>query len=391
MNKLAKKIKTTINDMDKPLLIISIGLFIFGLLNIVTASSREAVSLEVPLYYYFYRHLIMLLIGFGGSIIILALPTSFYKKTIIFFLGMVAVLVAMSLLVGKMHRGANNWTNIGFGTFQPSEFAKPLIIVAMSILIEKYYYNLHTKKVNKYDLIARMIAVGCIIPVLVFLQKDFGTMFIIFMIFFIMFISSPISFADKSKTIFSLGIIGVIAIMGLFILKGEILTEAQIDRFYYFAPCKNYETTGYQICNAYISINDGGLLGLGIGKSKQKYSYIAEPHTDMIFSIMSEEYGAVAMTLVFLSYVIVLYRITMLSIKANTIRGKYICLGSLVFIFMHIFINLGGLLGLIPLTGVPLPFFSYGGSFTITLMATLSLVLRVSIETKNQKIKINRI
>ena len=123
-------------------------------------------------------------------------------------------------------------------------------------------------------------------------------------------------------------------------------------------------------------------IKFGIGKSKQKYSYISEPHTDSIFAIFVEEWGFIAAIFIFICYALVLGRVLTISSRAKTIRGRYITLGIAVYIFMHIFLNLGGLFGLIPLTGVPLPFLSYGGSFTICLMCSLTIVQRVCIETK---------
>lgn len=117
-------------------------------------------------------------------------------------------------------------------------------------------------------------------------------------------------------------------------------------------------------------------------------SYIPESHTDSVFAIIAEEYGFLRSTFIFIAYVIILYRILRLSMRANTLRGRYICFGVAIYLFLHIFVNLGGLFGVMPLTGVPLPFLSYGGSFTLSLIMTLGMVQRVHIETENQKIKI---
>ena len=183
--------------------------------------------------------------------------------------------------------------------------------------------------------------------------------------------------------------IGALALLVIYLKQGYILNEARISRFTSFLdPCGNYEKGGYQVCNSYIAINDGGLWGLGIGKSKQKYSYIPEPHTDSAFAIIAEEYGIYRTIFIFILYGIVLYRIAVIGSKASTLRGRYICVGILSYIFVHIFINLGGMFGIIPLTGVPLPFLSYGGSFVLSLIASLAIVQRIAIETKNKKIKI---
>ena len=130
------------------------------------------------------------------------------------------------------------------------------------------------------------------------------------------------------------------------------------------------------------------MFQLGIGKSKQKYSYIPEPHTDSAFAIIAEEYGIIRTIFIFIGYTVILQRLTSIASKASTLRGRYISVGVAAYIFAHIFINLGGMFGVIPLTGVPLPFLSYGGSFVLSLIISIFIVQRVNIETKNKKIKI---
>lgn len=374
--------------MDKPLLVLTIFMISYGLLNIVTASSREAVTQDVPLYYYFYKQSEMLLISFILSIIILNINTKKYDTlACIAYLAILAVL-GFLYMNGDAHRGSKNWITIGTIRFQPSEFAKPILIVCTSILFEKFYKKLRTKGINHYDLIFIILVVGGLYPVIVFLQKDLGTGMILLGIFGILFLASPILKVDKLKTSLFVCIALVIIVLGVLASGHKILTEEQLDRFNFFNPCSNYEEGGYQICNGMIAINDGGLFGLGIGKSKQKYSYIPEPHTDSVFAIIMEEYGLIFSTILLAIYIAILYRIFIIASMATTIRGRYFCLGVGTYLFLHIFVNLGGLFGLLPLTGVPLPFLSYGGSFTISLICSLAIVQRVNIETKNKKIKI---
>lgn len=390
MKTLIKHIRKTYHDMDKVLLWTTVAMFVFGLLSIVSASSREAVvRYGSTLYHYFFRQSIMLLVGFGASIFIINFSTKSYKKYAVIGFIVINLLLLYLWLYGTAHKGAQNWLYIpGFGSFQPSEFAKPIIIVCLSLLFDQYYQKLKNPKIKHWDIIGNILLVGLFSAIIIFLQKDLGTMMIIIVTFGVMFLASPILKLEKLKTIGLLIIVAGIAMMGMYAIKGYILTDAQLARFNFFNPCTRYETGGYQVCNGFIAINDGGLLGLGIGKSKQKYSYISEPHTDSIFAIIGEELGFVRASLVFVAYILILYRILKLSETANTIRGKYICLGVAVYLFMHIFLNLGGILGVIPLTGVPLPFLSYGGSFTVSFIVSLTLVQRVAIETKRQKITV---
>ena len=384
-----KKIKKYINDMDKVLLISVIVLCIFGLLNIVTASSREAViNLDESLFYYFYRHLIFLVLGLIGTIIIVSIPTKKYYNYIPILYIVIVGLNLWLILRGSSTRGANNWINLGFFKLQPSELAKPILIVMLACLFEKYYKHLKNKTDLSVKKIMTIIITGSLLVLIVFLQKDLGTATIIFGIFGVMLLTSPINKKFKFQSCIVL-IIGILLASLIFVSNGsKILTKAQSSRLDYFNPCSKYETSGYQVCNAFIAINSGGLFGVGIGKSAQKYSYIPEPHTDMVFSIISEEYGVLRTTVIFIVYLIILYRILNLASKTKSIKGRYICIGVSTYIFLHIFINLGGLFGLIPLTGVPLPLLSYGGSFTLSLLFSLAVVQRIHIENKNQKIKI---
>ncbi|MBE6144219.1 MAG: FtsW/RodA/SpoVE family cell cycle protein [Firmicutes bacterium] len=381
-----QKIKKLFKNIDKPLFFVMLIIIIFGLLNIVTASSRETVvRYEQSLYHYFFQHLIMLSIAFIGSLVIIKTPTKSYKLLGPFLYIVVLCLLLYLSVVGIAERGSINWLSIGGFTFQPSELAKPVMIVTLALLFEKFYKKIRMPNTNHYDMIGFILGAGLIMPVIVFLQGDLGTSLIILGIFFVMFISSPILKIDKFKTIIFLFIVGVIGIIGVYSIKGHILTEAQTERFDFFNPCSKYEDSGYQICNGFIAINDGGLLGLGIGKSKQKYSYIPDPHTDSVFAIIAEELGFLLSTLIFIAYIFILGRILRIATNASTVRGRYMCLGISVYMFLHILLNLGGLFGILPLTGVPLPFLSYGGTFTICLVCSLAIVQRVHIETYSQK------
>ena len=384
-----RKIKNNFRDLDKTLFIVTVGLFIFGLLNIVTASSSESVTrYNMSLYYYFFQQLKMLGAGFFISFFIINIDTKKYRffAPIAFFI-ILAVLIYL-LIAGTDTRGSRNWISILGFRFQPSEMAKPIIVICLGLLFETFYRKLRNKKIKHYDMIGVILFVGLLIPIIVFLQKDFGTMFILVCIFGVMFLASPIYRIEKLKTIILLVVLAIVGGLIMISQKGYILNKTQMNRFNFFNPCQRYETGGYQVCNGFIALNQGGLFGVGISKSTQKYSYIPEPHTDSVFAIIGEEYGVLRCSILFILYIVILKRILNLASIANTIRGKYFCLGIATYIFLHILVNLGGLFGVLPLTGVPLPFLSYGGSFTISLVCALAVVQRVAIETKNKKIKL---
>lgn len=397
MKKIIRNFKQFIKDMDKLSLILTIALFGFGLFSIVSASTREAVNnLDQSVYYYFGRQVVVLITCIIAYIMILFIPTKSYKKGNYFFIKLLWVAVfalnAYMVLKGSGTRGANNWLKIpGIGfQIQPGELAKPVLIVTVALIIEasaKYFRN---PKIKHWAGIGIFLVVGLSTAMLIVLQKDLGTACINMGIFGVLFMSSPIMSKDKWKTV-GIGVLSVLVIFGCMNLMGKNpLTEEQNSRLTSFwDPCDEEKRNdeGYQICNAYIAINLGGLTGVGVGKSTQKYSYIPEPHTDMIFSIIAEEDGFIVGTIILIAYMVLISDIMLLSSKAMSISGKYICLGVATYIFLHILLNLGGLFGLIPLTGVPLPFLSYGGSFALMLSVSLAMVQRVHVETKRYRIK----
>ena len=163
----------------------------------------------------------------------------------------------------------------------------------------------------------------------------------------------------------------------------------QKSRLTFKNPCTRYtEETGYQVCNGFIAINNGGLFGKGLGNSTQKYLYLPEAHTDFIFPIMVEELGLLFSIAFILGYLIILYRIVKIAKQSTNLRNSIICYGIAIYILLHLIVNFCGILALIPLTGVPVPFLSYGGSFTMNLILCIFIVERICVEDKITKNKI---
>ena len=214
------KIKRLFKDMDKSLFFVMVIIIIFGLLNIVTASSRETVvRYDQSLYHYFFQHLIMLTIALIGSIAIINVPTKSYKLLGPFLYLFVLCLLIYLSIVGAKERGSINWLSIGGFTFQPSELAKPVMIVMLSILFERFCNKLRNTKIDHYEIIGGILFVGLLMPVIVFLQGDLGTSLIILGIFALMFIASPILKIDKFRTIIFLFIVGTIGLVGVYLWK----------------------------------------------------------------------------------------------------------------------------------------------------------------------------
>lgn len=239
MKQIIKKMRQNLKDLDKPLLIITLGLFIFGLLNIVTASSSESVTrYNTSLYYYFFQQLKMLGIGLVLTLFIINIDTKRYRFFApLAFFAILALLIYL-LIAGTDTRGSRNWLNIMGFTFQPSEFAKPIVIVCLGLLFETFYKKLRNKKIKHYDMIGVILLVGLLIPVIIFLQKDFGTMLILTCVFGVMFLASPIYRIEKFKTILFLIVLAFVGGLLMLNQKGYIFTKAQMNRFTFLIRVK---------------------------------------------------------------------------------------------------------------------------------------------------------
>lgn len=373
------------SKIDKPLFIICILYSVIGVIMVLSASNVSAVlSYKESPYYFFIRQSIFVLGSyFIGLFIILRLPLYKYKKVMpLMSIGIIGVLVFL-LVAGEVMSGTRSWINLKFFTLQPSEFAKTIIILFMA-----FYYDKMSKKKNvKYEFFVP-IAFGIIVFLLVALQPDLGTAIIIAGIVFLTFLAIPFPNNEIAKNLKIAG--GAVLVIGaVFILSGsDFLNEMQKNRLTFKAPCTRYtQETGYQVCNGFIAINNGGLLGKGLGNSTQKYLYLPEAHTDFIFPIMVEEMGLLFSICFIFGYMYILYRILKIAKESVSLRNSIICYGVCTYILLHLLVNFMGILALIPLTGVPVPFLSYGGSFTANLIICMFIVQRVCVENKVTKTK----
>ncbi len=375
-----------LSKMDIPLLLIMLIFIVLGLTMIYSASSvSSVVRYGYAPYHFFVRQAIFVGVSlFVGFTLIIRLPTRTYGA--LAWPLLIAIILALVLLFikGEVTNNAQSWYDFGFFSLQPSEFAKSILIVFMAVFYNKLQYK---KSKNIYSYLIPLAA-GALIAGLVIMQPDLGSAAIIAGIVFLTFISIPLV---KNNMIRFIKIIAIGLVIGLIVLLysgADFLNSMQIDRLTFQNPCSRYtETTGYQVCNGFIAINNGGLFGVGLGNSTQKYLYLPESHTDFIFPIIVEELGLVTGILIILGYIFMLYRILKIAKSSENLRCSVLAYGTFWFLTLHILVNLLGILALIPLTGVPLPFLSYGGTFTVNVIIMLFVVERVNIENNINKTK----
>ena len=375
--------KSLFRKMDKTILVFMIIYSILGLVMILSASSVSAVlRYAVSPSYFFVRQLIFIVASFFvGIFFVLKIPTFRYRVLSLLYLAGVLGLLFLVFGYGFIAGGAQSWLDLGFFNLQPTEFAKTALILFMACF---YEHSIKSKKPFMYNLIPIIIAL--IIFFLVAMQPDFGGAIIIAGIVFFTFLVVP--FAKDSKVAFVkyLGIATIVGIAVLLYSGSDLFNSTQLARLKFQAPCERYmESTGYQVCNGFIAFHNGGLFGVGLGNSSQKYLYLPEAHTDFIFPILVEELGLIVGIIVIFGYAFLLYRILCIAKGCDSMRNALICYGTFIYLLLHLLVNFMGVLALIPLTGVPLPFLSYGGSFNMNVILILFVVERISIENKQSE------
>ena len=383
--------RSKFKNMDKFLFVLMLAFTIFGLIMVFSASSMTAVlQYGQKESYFFIKQLVYVIVAYILGFVILFIPYKWIrllkKSYKIISLCTIGILL-LTIFCGETINGVTSWLRIGPVQLQPSEFAKTAVILFLA-------FSFSNKKniFNNYKFLMPFVS-GIICVALIAAQPDFGTAMILGVICFFLFLSIPLKDSNYKKMKIVSGVLVIFAVI-LFIFGGEILkttnilNEEQISRLTYSNPCTRYsEKTGYQVCNAYIAINNGGLFGTGLGNSTQKYLYLPEAYTDFIFPIIVEELGSVAGALVIVGFLVMLFRIIKIAKESNDLSGSMIAYGTFALIVAHLLINLLGVLAIIPLTGVPLPLLSCGGSFIINVIVLLFMTQRTCIESKNRTLR----
>lgn len=381
--------RSKIKNMDKSLFLLLILFTVLGLVMVYSASSMTAVlQYGQNGSYFFFRQLFFVIIAYIIGFFILFMPYGLIrqikKMNKIIILAAIFLLI-MTLVAGTRTNGATSWLKIGPISLQPAEFVK-----TMSILFIAFSFTNTKKMFSDYKFLTPFI---WIIPIflLIYKQPDLGTDMILVITCFIMFIGLPIKNKKFGKLKILAGACAII-VACMFFMGGNLLknflTEEQASRLTYNNPCTRYrEKTGYQVCNGFIAINNGGLFGVGLGNSKQKYLYLPEAYTDFIFPIVVEELGSIPSSIILIFFLILLFVILKIARNSETLPGSLIAIGTFGLILAHLLVNLLGVLAIIPLTGVPLPFLSSGGSFAFNLIILIFMTLRVSIENKNIRLR----
>lgn len=346
-----------------------LGISLAVLYSISTASS-ESEALSV-----FVRQCIYATIGIFAMLFFTFTDYQIFKSksTAIYFITL--IVLAAVMLFGTTVRGTSGW--IGFGIFrvQPVEVAKLALIVFMASFISQ-------KRLEIGEL-GRVIASSVLIGFMIFLvakQPDFGSAMVLTGVWIGMLLVSGIS----RKIVFSLFVLGIlVSIFGWFQLADY--QKARINSL--IDPAADAKGSGYNVIQSMIAVGSGGIMGKGIGHGSQsQLNFLPEKHTDFIFASITEELGLVGSLAVIVLFFVIFYRIRRIAKKAQDNFGYLVAVGILLMLFLQSFENIGMNIGIMPVTGIPLPFLSYGGSSLIAVLASIGIINNIYLRSDSNPI-----
>lgn len=365
--KVNREKKVIRGSIDWSLVIVVCLLIVFGLLMLYSASSYNAQLKFGSPSFYVKNQLKNTAIGLAAMFIIAFIPQEFIKKItfVIYGFAIIGMLLLLSPL-GEEYNGATRWLNLKFTTIQPSEIVKIAVVLSLALLIGKFYP--YIEDVKMFYIIFAFCAVGAVLTILV--SDDLGTGLIILGMGFVMLLVSSKKLKWLIVTYAGIAVIGIAYMLLRSTKRIRIDAWLHIDQY--------ADDKGYQITQALYAIGSGGILGKGLGKSTQKLGFIPESENDMIFSIISEELGILGGILLIALFALLIWRMKKIYDNATDIYSRVVVAGVASHIAIQTFINIAVVSNLLPNTGVPLPFISYGGSAVIFLLLEVGLVLSVS-------------
>lgn len=367
-SQLKKKEKITLfSNLDYPLLITVVLVSLFGLIMVYDASVVQAYKDFSDRYYYIKQQIIWAILGIFLMMVASVFKYTNYKKiSLPLFLGSLALLFAVLIPgLGSSAGGAHRWLNLRFVTVQPAELIKITSIIFFASLFERSMRTL-----------AFLSIVGLVVIIVGLLQKDLGTSIVFFLTSLTMYVVAG------AKLAYLLAMLPFAVLGFIFFTITSSYRRQRILAF--LDPFADPQGYTYHISQVLIALGSGGIFGLGLGQSRQKFEYIPEVTTDSIFAIVGEEFGFIGALILISFFSLIIWRGFKIAENCTDRFGKLLAAGLTTWLGIQILINLAAMVSLIPLTGVPLPFISYGGSALLANLVAVGILLNISRYNKNQ-------
>ncbi len=357
--------------LDMPFLVLTILLVLIGVIMMFSASYASAYATEGSSTYYFARQGLFAVAGIGGMLFVSRLNYQMWR-----YLSRPILLVTMGIMLitpifGLTGGGATRWIRIGSIRFQPSEVAKLAVIMSYAQLIARYKDKMRTLR----GLIPFAGILGVMVLALLFQKHLSGTIIICAVAAAMLFLGGV------QLKWFAIGL-GAIAVLGVIYLSTMGYAAERITAW--LDPWSDPQDSGFQIIQSLYAIGSGGLMGLGLGRSRQKYRYLPEEHNDYIFPIVCEELGFVGAVVIILLFALLIIRGYWIAMHAKDRFGALLVGGISTLMALQVFFNIGVVTNFLPATGISLPFFSYGGTALLIQLFEMGLVLSVSRDCDNQ-------
>lgn len=357
--------KKDLKELDFILLFATVALSVIGLIVLYSAYGGNLKPILTQLF--------ATILGFLIILVLCTVDLDFIKKSYWYVYGLMIILLLMTLALGRGldEWGAKSWVYIGSFSFQPSEIAKVGIIFSLAAFLDKHKFDINDKKTLVKVILMAGFPIG-----LILLQPDFGTAMV-----YVFFVAAMIFIGGISwKWIGIFTGLGLIA--GFIVLTN--LSGYRLDRIENFLdPSRDTSGSNWQQQQGLIAIGSGMLTGRGyLRGSQSQYGYIPEKETDFIFSVLAEELGFIGSIIVIGLFAIVIMRLVIIAKTSKNTFITNMLTGIAGLLFIHIFENIAMTIGLMPVTGIPLPFFSYGGTFQLISLINIGLALSASMQKK---------
>ena len=363
-----------IAKMDKVVFLLSLLMLGFGIVFVYSSSFAIAQHKFGGSDFFLARHIIRVLLALVCFFVFINVDYHTLGKysTIAYILAVILLIYALALPDSEAINGAKRWISLGFIRFQVSEFARIVLIIALAMQIEKLGERIREGGV----FVQQIIKIGVICG-LIIVEPDFSTALIIGCI------GLCLLFVSGARILHLLGIVFAFIPLIILSLVTSPYRQQRLTGFLNMANMK--DSVGYQAYQSLIGLGHGGLFGVGLGQGEQKFFYLPEPHTDFVFSILGEEIGFIGLVIILSIFGLLLYRGMRIASRASDKMGQIMAFGlSLMlgmYVILHAFVNTG----LVPTTGIPLPFLSYGGMSLIFTMSSMGILLNISTQLQDKK------
>ncbi len=357
------------NPLDFTLLITVFILLGLGIITVLSASSPTALSKTGNSYQYVEKQIISAVIGIILMFTLSKMDYKIWQKNYKVIFTICIILLFAVGIMGVGAKGATRWLDLGFISFQPSEVAKVGVIIFYAAWLTK---NKDKLKSIKEGFFIPWIMMVPMIAIVLIMQNHFSATLVLCMLTAILMILAGCRIRYFMMFGVPIAVIGVVAIISM----GQGFRLQRLITF--FDPWQDLADGGWQIIQSLYAIGSGGIFGVGLGNSKQKYLYIPEPHNDFIFAVLAEELGFLGCALVIILFAILIWRGMTISMKAPDMFGSLLAAGITSMIGIQVLINIAVVTASMPVTGMALPFFSYGGTALMIVLASVGILLSVS-------------